>query len=82
MIEQEITLNEILIAREERVSIQTELRAHLRPITDPAPQRTIVLAVRRDYIHEAMLNAVIRAVKSIIPGQMLENIVRADYIKL
>ncbi len=62
--------------------IPGNLRMRLRPITDPAPQRTIVLAIRRDYIHEAMLNAVIRAVKDIIPGPMLENIVRADYIKL
>lgn len=62
--------------------IPDELQARLRPITDPAPRRTIVLAVRRDYIHEAMLNLVIRAVKSIIPGPMLENIVRSDYIKL
>ena len=54
----------------------------LRPIVTPVPQRTIVLVIRRDYIHEAMLNAVIRAIKAIIPGQMLENIVRADYIKL
>ena len=59
-----------------------ELHSRLRPITDPAPRRTIVLAIRRDYIHEAMLNAVIRGVKDIIPGTMLENIIRADYIKL
>ena len=57
-------------------------QTRLRLISDPAPRRTIVLAIRRDYIHEAMLNAVIRAVKDIIPGPMLENIVRADYIKL
>lgn len=57
-------------------------QTRLRLISDPAPRRTIVLAVRRDYIHEAMLNAVIRAVKDIIPGTMLENIIRADYIKL
>ena len=62
--------------------IPSELQTRLRPITDPAPRRTIVLAIRRDYIHEAMLNAVIRAVKDIIPGTMLENIIRADYVKL
>ena len=58
------------------------MQSRLRPIVKPVPQRTIVLAIRRDYIHEAMLNAVIQAIKAIIPGQMLENIVRADYIKL
>ena len=62
--------------------ILSHLKDRLRPISEPAPHRTIVLAVRRDYLHEAMLNLVIRAVKSIIPGPMLENIVRSDYIKL
>jgi len=58
------------------------MQKHIRPIVDPVPRRTIVLAVRRDYIHESMLNVVIRAVKDIIPGTMLENIIRKDYIKL
>ncbi len=58
------------------------LQKHLRPIAEPAPRRTIVLAVRKDYLHEAMLNAVIRAIKAFIPGPMLESIVRADQIKL
>ena len=62
--------------------ILPHLQTRLRPISDPGPRRTIVLAIRRDYIHEAMLNAVIRAVKDIIPGTMLENIIRADYVKL
>ena len=73
----------ITIVPETHISlISSDLQARLRPITDPAPRRTIVLAIRRDYIHEAMLNAVIRAVKDIIPGTMLENIIRADYVKL
>jgi len=58
------------------------LQKRLRPIAEPAPRRTIVLAVRKDYIHEAMLNAVVRAVKAIVPGTLLENIVRADTIRL
>ena len=62
--------------------IANDLKDRLRPIAEPAPRRTIALAIRRDYLHEAMLNLVIRAIKTIIPGQMLENIVRADYIKL
>lgn len=44
----------------------------LRPIVDPQPTRTISLAIRSDYIHEAKLNAVADAVKHIIPGTLLE----------
>lgn len=54
----------------------------LRPIVDPVPSRTISLIVRRDYIHEAMLNAVVDAIKRIIPGVMLENGVRGIHLKL
>ena len=38
--------------------------------------------VRADFIHEAKLNAVVEAVKSIIPGELLENIVREGNLKL
>ena len=45
----------------------------LRPIVDPEPTRTISLAIRSDYIHEAKLNAVADAVRHIIPGVLLES---------
>ena len=48
----------------------------LRPIVDPVPSRTISLAIRRDYIHEAKLNAVADAVRHIIPGTMLDPILQ------
>ena len=48
----------------------------LRPIVDPEPTRTISLAIRSDYIHEAKLNAVADAVRHIIPGVLLENTIR------
>ncbi|MCR4860050.1 MAG: LysR family transcriptional regulator [Bacteroidales bacterium] len=54
----------------------------LRPIVEPEISRTIALAIRKDYIHEAMLNVVIQAVKSIIPTSMIENIIKGDYIRL
>ena len=54
----------------------------LRPIVDPVPSRTISLIIRRDYIHEAMLNAVVDAIKRIIPGVMLENGIRGSHLKL
>ena len=54
----------------------------LRPIVDPVPSRTISLVVRSDYIHEAKLNAVIDAVKHVIPGRLLDNVVRKDRLSL
>ena len=54
----------------------------LRPIVDPVPSRTITLVVRADYIHEAMLNAVVDAVKRIIPGVLLDNMIRKGHLTL
>ncbi|MBR3097269.1 MAG: hypothetical protein IKH17_05215, partial [Bacteroidales bacterium] len=54
----------------------------LRPIVDPVRRRTISLVVRTDFIHEAKLNAVVDAVRGIIPGSLLDNIVRHGKLKL
>lgn len=49
----------------------------LRPIVDPVPCRTVSLLIRKDYIHEAKINAVVDTVRQIIPGRMLKSTVRA-----
>ena len=54
----------------------------LRPIVNPVPSRTISLVMRSDYIHEAKLNAVVDAVRNIIPVAMLENVVRKGRLRL
>ena len=54
----------------------------LRPIVGPGIQRTVSLVVRTDFIHEAKLNAVVDAVRSIIPGALLDSIVRRGKLKL
>lgn len=54
----------------------------LRPITDPVPSRTVSLVVRSDFIHEARLNAVLDAIRRIIPGPMLENAIRKGALRL
>ncbi len=54
----------------------------LRPIVDPVPGRTISMVIRADYIHEAKLNAVAEAVKRIIPGNMLESLLRKNELSL
>ena len=57
-------------------------QACLRPIIEPELRRTVSLVVRSDFIHEAKLNAVVDAVKSIIPGHLHENIIRQGKLKL
>ena len=54
----------------------------LRSIVDPVPGRTISLAIRNDFIHEAKLNAVADAIKHIVPGPLLDNILRKGRLVL
>ena len=54
----------------------------IRPIVDPVPSRTISLVIRSDYIHEAKLNAVVDAVKQIVPGTLLDNVIRKGRLTL
>lgn len=54
----------------------------LRPIVDPVPSRTISLAIRSDYIHEARLNAVADAVRHIIPVDMQDGVLRKGHLVL
>ena len=54
----------------------------LRPIVEPELRRTVSLVIRTDFIHQAKLNAVVDAVKSVIPGQLIENIIRQGNLKL
>ena len=57
-------------------------QAYLRPIVEPELRRTVSLVVRNDFIHEAKLNAVVDAIKSIVPGKLLDNVVRKGTLKL
>ncbi|MBP5218242.1 MAG: LysR family transcriptional regulator [Bacteroidales bacterium] len=54
----------------------------IRPIVDPVPKRTVSLVIRKDYIHEAKLNAVVNAIKSIVPGTLLDGQIRKEHIRL
>ena len=58
------------------------LQKNLRPIVDPELKRTICLAIRKDYIHESLLNVVVRAIKSIIPGTLLSPVLHEEYLRL
>ncbi len=62
--------------------LSEDMKSHLYPIIDPVPQRVISLVIRKDYIHEKMMNIVIKAVKSCVPAGLHEHTIKADYIKL
>ncbi len=62
--------------------IPQSLRSHLRQIVSPKLSRTISLAIRRDYIHEAKLNVVVDAIKSIVPKSQWDNVIRKERLKL
>ena len=61
--------------------IPQSLRSHLRQIVSPKLSRTISLAIRSDYIHEAKLNVVVDAIKSIVPKSQWENVIRKETVK-
>lgn len=54
----------------------------LRPIIQPKRTRTISLLLRNDYIHEALLNAVVAAIKDCIPHTLWDNVIRHQHLTL
>ena len=57
-------------------------KQRLRPITGQAISRVICLALRKDYIHEKMMNIVVKAVKSCISPELYEPSIKGEYLKL
>ena len=49
---------------------------NLRPIEGATRGRSIALAIRKDFIHEAKLNSVVDAIRSIIPVSLLFPVIR------
>ena len=54
----------------------------LRPIVDPVPSRTISLAIRNDYIHEAKVNAVVNAIKGIVHETLWDSVIHCDHLTI
>ena len=57
-------------------------RTCLKPIVNPEPKRVICLAFRKDFIHERMMNIVIKAIKTMVPSEFLDGVIRTDYLRL
>lgn len=62
--------------------IKEDQKQCLRHIVNPEVSRKIILVIRRDYVHEHMMNAVIEAVKSVVPPHCYESIIKSDYVRL
>lgn len=62
--------------------MRSSYQSGLRPIVNPVHSRTISLAIRNDYIHEALLNVVIDAVKNIIPAPLWDNVIRQEHVTI
>lgn len=58
------------------------MQEHLRPIVNPEVSRTISLVIRKDYVHERMLDIFIEAVKNTIPLENQEDIIKGAPLKL
>lgn len=52
--------------------LRESMKAHIRPIINPVPTRTVSLFVRKDFVRERMLNILADAIKHIIPIHMLD----------
>lgn len=57
-------------------------QVNVRPIVDPVPSRTISLVIRRDFIHERMLNVVVDAIRTIIPPRLVEPVIQSGELRL
>lgn len=73
----------ITIIPETHIKFLSEpMKACLRPIVNPEPIRTICLAFRKDYIHEQIMNIVVKSIKSVIPYKLWDDIIKAERLRL
>jgi len=73
----------ITIIPETHIKFLSEsMRQRLKPIVNPVPKRTICLVIRKDYIHEQIMNIVIKSIKTIIPYELWDNVIMSEYLRL
>lgn len=58
------------------------MQTNLRPIVNPEVSRTISLVVRKDYIHEEILNVIIDGIKATVPASNHEDMIRHGRLRL
>lgn len=52
------------------------MQANLRPIVNPEVSRKLSLVIRKDYVHEKLLNVIIEAVRNTIPPENQEDMIK------
>lgn len=62
--------------------LSESMKACVRPIVNPEPKRTICLVFRKDYIHEQIMNSVVKSIKSIIPFELWDDMIKAEHLRL
>ena len=62
--------------------LDTASRQRLRPVIAPEISRVICLALRKDYIHEKMMNIFVKAVKSCISPELYDPAIKGEHLKL
>lgn len=58
------------------------MQQNLRPIVNPEISRHISIYIRKDYIHEHMLNIIVEAVRNTIPYENLDNMIKKGRVSL
>lgn len=59
-----------------------EQKGNIRPLQNPEPARVVAFIIRQDFVRERMLNVLLDAVKSIVPGDMIHPRLHKFAIKL
>ncbi|MBP5573191.1 MAG: LysR family transcriptional regulator [Bacteroidales bacterium] len=62
--------------------LDEQAKQRLRPIVGSTITRVISLVMRKDYIHEKMMNIFVKAIKSCISPDFYEHTIKGDYIKI
>jgi LysR family hydrogen peroxide-inducible transcriptional activator len=59
-----------------------EQKTNVREITCPPAVREISIVIRKDFIKERMINAVVNTIKSLVPGEMLNERLKKFSVRL
>lgn len=58
------------------------LQQNLRPIVNPVVSRNVSLYIRKDYIHEQLLNIIVESIRNTIPLENIDDVIRRGRLVL
>jgi LysR family hydrogen peroxide-inducible transcriptional activator len=62
--------------------LHEEQRRHIRALVNPEPARIVAFIIRQDFVRERMLNILLDAVRTVVPGDMIHPRLHKFQIKL